>query len=134
MAFAQHSNGYVLAGAGSLDSKLIGHAAVGGEYVFGKGVGLGAEIGLIVGHSSFAAFSINGYYHLPNSSIERKLDPFITGGYTAAADLFSSSNIGNVGLGLNYWFHRHLGVRAEFRDFVSSGGQAPVFRGGIAFH
>ena len=67
-AFAQHSNGYVLAGVGSLDSRLISYAAVGGEYVFRKGVGLGTEIALLVGHNSFAAFSINGYYHIPNSS------------------------------------------------------------------
>jgi hypothetical protein len=134
MTLAQYSNGYVLAGAGSLDSKLISHAAVGGEYVFGKGIGLGAEIGLIAGHSSFVAFSVNGYYHFLNSGSDRKLDPFITGGYTAASDIFSSSSLGNVGVGLNYWFHRHFGVRAEFRDFVSGGGQAPIFRGGIAFH
>jgi hypothetical protein len=133
-ALAQNSNGYLLAGAGSVDSKLIGHAAVGGEKVFKKGIGVGAEIGLITGHSSFAVFSVNGYYHIPNSTIDRKLDPFITGGYTGATNVVSAgSNLGNVGVGLNYWFRRHFGVRAEFRDFVSGGDQVPVFRGGITF-
>ena len=99
-----------------------------------KGFGLGAELGLIAGHTSFAEISINGYYHIPNSSIDRKPDPFLTGGYTFANDLLSSANIGNVGAGVNYWFNRHLGVRAEFRDFVSGSGQVPIFRGGITFH
>jgi hypothetical protein len=129
----QSSNGYALAGAGSLNSKLFSHAAVGGEKVFGKGIGLGGEIGLIAGHDSFAAFSVNGYYHIPNSTIDRKVDLFVTGGYTAASRLFSASNTGNAGVGLTYWFHRHFGLRAEFRDFVGGDGQVPVFRGGIAF-
>ncbi|MBZ5626015.1 MAG: hypothetical protein LAQ69_46100 [Acidobacteriia bacterium] len=132
-AFGQNWHGYVVAGAGSLDRKLISHAAVGGEVLFGKGFGAGAEIGVIAGHTSFAAFSVNGYYHIANPNNNRKLDSFITGGYTEAADLFSTAHIGNVGAGLNYWFVRHFGVRAEFRDFVSGGGQAPVFRGGITF-
>jgi hypothetical protein len=133
VALAQSSNGYVLAGAGSLDHKLFSHAAVGGELILGKGFGVGGEIGVIAGHDSFAEFSINGYYHILHSAIPRKVDIFITGGYTAASRLFSSTNIGNAGMGLNYWFHRHLGVRAEFRDFAGGNGQIPVFRGGIAF-
>ena len=132
-AFGQNWHAYIVAGAGSLDSKLISHAAMGGEVLFGKGFGAGAEIGVIAGHTSFAAFSANGYYHISNPNNQRKLDSFITGGYTGAADLFSTAHIGNVGGGLHYWLVRHFGLRAEFRDFVSGGGQTPVFRGGIAF-
>jgi hypothetical protein len=133
IALAQSSNGYLIAGAGSLDHKLISHGALGGELVIGQGFGVGGEIGVVAGHYSFAAFSINGYYHLLHSALPRKLDVFITGGYTAESRLFGFANIGNAGLGLNYWFHRHLGVRAEFRDFVTGDGQAAVFRGGIEF-
>ena len=132
-ALGQNWHGYVVAGAGSLDSKLISHAAIGGEVLFGKGLGAGAEIGVIAGHTSIAVFSVNGYYHISNPDNRRKLDPFITGGYTAGSDLFSTSHIGNAGAGLHYWFGRHFGVRAEFRDFVSGRFQAPVFRGGLAF-
>ena len=117
-----------------MDSKVYSHAAVGGEKIFGKGLGLGGEIGVIAGHDSFAAFSINGYYHFPVTAASRKLDPFVTGGYTAASQVFSNGNLGNVGIGLTYWFHRHFGVRAEFRDFVDGRAQFPVFRAGIAFH
>ena len=137
-AIGQTGNGYVVAGAGSLDSKLVSHAAVGGEIIFGKGIGAGVEIGAIAGHSSFGEFSLNGYYQLVNPDKDRKLDPFITGGLTLGLTvaLFGSNStttMGNVGAGLNYWFSRHLGLRAEFRDLVNSGGQAPLFRGGISF-
>ena len=132
-ARGQSSNGYVVGGGGSLNSKFVSHAAIGGEKVFSKGIGVGAELGAVAGHSSFAAISFNGYYHIPNSTTDRQFDPFITGGYSALANILSSGNAGNAGAGLNYWFHRHFGLRAEFRDIVGSRNHVPLFRGGIAF-
>ena len=49
IANAQSSNGYVVGGAGSYNSKLIGQAAIGGEKVFGKGFGAGGELGFVGG-------------------------------------------------------------------------------------
>jgi hypothetical protein len=143
VATAQSSNGYMIGGVGSYSSKLISQAAIGGEMFFGKGVGAGAELGFIAGHNSFGFLSVNGYYHLAHNGATRKLDPFLTGGYTLAFDplvLFgsrSASNGANLGAGLNYWFLHHLGVRAEFRDILIPGNSPSPsswgIRGGIAF-
>src|ERR1019366_1210151 len=83
-ATAQSSNGYLIGGVGSYSSKLISQAAIGGEMVFGKGIGAGGELGFIAGHDSFGFLSLNGYYHLLHNGAKRKLDPFLTGGYTLA--------------------------------------------------
>jgi hypothetical protein len=143
VATAQSSNGYVIGGAGTYSSKLITQAAIGGEMVFGKGIGAGGELGFIAGHDSFGFLSLNGYYHLAHRGSAQKFDPFVTGGYTLAFDPLtvlggrSSSNGANIGGGLNYWFLRHLGVRAEFRDMVFPGRSPSAsswgIRAGIAF-
>jgi hypothetical protein len=133
----------MIGGVGSYASKLISQAAIGGEMVFGKGIGAGGELGFIAGHDSFGFLSLNAYYHVAHGGVSHKLDPFITGGYTLAFDPLvvfgtrSASNGANVGIGLNYWFLRHLGMRAEFRDIVIPGNSPGVsswgIRGGIAF-
>jgi hypothetical protein len=131
------SNGYLVAGAGARDQKLISEAAVGGEWVFGKGFGVGGEIGAVAGHESFGMFSANGYYHLAAASHQRKFDPFVTGGYTLGFSIFGGTGSAfNAGGGINFWLWRRLGLRAEFRDVVVHGNSSPnfaVFRGGILF-
>jgi hypothetical protein len=123
-----------MSGIGSRDEKLTSQAAVGGEGVFSKGIGVGGEIGAIFGHNSFAVFSLNGYYHVPVSSGDI-VDPFVTAGYTRATDLLGGANAFNGGAGLHYWFYKRLGLRAEVRDFTSSGlGHFWGFRLGFAFH
>ncbi len=142
-AAAQSSNGYAIAGAGTYASKLTTQAALGGEMVFGKGIGVGGDLGFIAGHDSFGFLSLNAYYHLAHHGAALKFDPFATGGYTLAFDPLlvfggrSSANGANIGVGLNYWFLRHAGVRAEFRDIVnpgrSPGASSWGIRAGIAF-
>jgi hypothetical protein len=137
IASAQSSNGYLVGGVGSYNSKLVSQAAIGGEKVFGKGIGAGGELGFVAGHTSFGFVSLNMYYHLAHNGAAQKLDPFVTGGFTSAFNLFGSATNGaNLGFGLHYWFLRHLGARAEFRDIVFP-GTSPAnvwgFRGGIAF-
>ncbi len=143
-ALALSSSGYFVAGVGSRNGKGASQAALGGEFVIRKVIGVGAEIGAIAGHHSFAAFSVNGSYHLPVSSLD-KVDPFVIGGYTRAAELLGSEgNAVNFGGGLLYWFYRRLGLRLEFRGFIQPGtnGSAQIdnglgriysFRAGIAF-
>jgi hypothetical protein len=121
---AQPSNVYVffapggLTGYGRTDMTL--HAGLGGEAIVGKGVGVGAELGA-VGPRQYLAdavglFSPNGYYHFVHGK-NVKVDPFVTGGYTL---LFRAGhvNLFNFGAGVNYWFHRRIGTRFEFRDHV----------------
>jgi hypothetical protein len=73
------------------------------------------------------------------------VDPFVTGGYTAAVGLLGfEGNAVNFGGGFLSWFHERLGLRLEFRGFIQPGttGSAQVknvpgrlysFRAGIAF-
>lgn len=79
-----------------------------------------------------------------NGGVARRLDPFVTGGYTLAFDPLAAafgsraaSNGANLGFGLNYWFLRHVGTRAEFREIVIPGSLPGItswgIRGGIAF-
>jgi hypothetical protein len=65
--------------------------------------------------------SVNVSYHFRSSTKNRKVEPFVTGGYT----FFYVSNIGfgpdsggNFGAGLNIWLSRHAALRLEIRDDV----------------
>jgi hypothetical protein len=143
VASAQRSNGYFFVAPGgssgrSTDATL--HIGGGGEIVLGKGIGLGAEIGALGPTKEFSdvfgVFSLNGYYHFSRSGQGRKLDPFVTGGYT----LFfrtGRANLANVGGGVNYWFHDRIGLRLEFRDQIRTPGGGTLHfwnvRAGIAF-
>jgi hypothetical protein len=128
------SNGYLVAGAGVRDAKAISEAAVGGEWVIGKGVGVGGEVGAVAGHETFGFLSANGYYHLTRQG---RFDPFVTAGYTLGFSVFGGAGSAfNAGGGINFWLWRRLGLRAEFRDIVAHGDPSPnfwVFRGGILF-
>lgn len=126
------SNGYLVAGAGARDGKAISEAAVGSEWVIGKGVGFGGEVGAVAGHETFGFVSVNGYYHLIHHG---KFDPFVTAGYTLGFSLFGATGSAfNAGGGINFWLWRRVGLRAEFRDVVVPGNSPPnfaIFRGGI---
>ena len=121
VATAQSWNGYGIGGVGSYSSKLITQAAIGGEMVFGKGIGAGGELGFIAGHNSFAFLSLNGYYHLAHNGATRKLDPFLTGGYTLAFDplvLFGSRSASN---GANISLVSTIGLCAILACVLNSG-------------
>ncbi len=137
IAAGQSANGYLTAGVGSGASSTIGEFAGGGEFVVAQTVGIGGELGVVTKHSSFGFFSLDGSVHLLRHAASGRFDPFVSGGYTRAFELFSGANGGNFGFGLNYWLTDRVGVRVELRDLVFSAG-APstnywVFRGGIAF-
>jgi hypothetical protein len=127
-AWAQWGNAYGFVGVGQSrccnDSYNAVYAGVGVEAKIYKRVGAGVEAGALspvtVFSSTLGLASVNGYYHLLAS--DRKLDPFITGGYST---LFRTGrfNGGNVGGGLNYWFVQHVGVRAEVRDHIFNPGR-----------
>lgn len=141
--WAQPSNGYVFFAPGGATccghTDMTLHFGVGGEAVLGKGVGVGAEIGAVGPRQYFSdgvvgLFSPNGYYHFVHGK-NVKVDPFVTGGYSL---LFRSghANLFNCGGGVNYWFHRKLGARFEFRDHVHWDGGAFHywgFRVGLSF-
>ena len=150
VAAGQSANGYLIVGGGSSTgagcctyqgNNGFAQYAAGGEFVAAQTIGFGAELGGVKKNNSFVFVSVDASFHLlRNASSARgtgKVDPFITGGYTHASDLFTTANGANFGVGLNYWLKRHFGVRAEFRDMVfpASGVTANFWaiRGGIAF-
>jgi hypothetical protein len=111
----------------------------GGEGILGKGIGIGAELGVLAqpryfGDSALGVVSLNPYYHFYRGD-RRQVDPFVTGGYTL---IFRSghANLANLGGGLHYWFRSRLGIRLEFRDHLNTSGTISHFwgfRAGLAF-
>ncbi len=136
---AAQSSVYFVGGGGTANNGGIGMFALGGEWVSRIGVGVGAEAGGITGSNVFGTGSINGSFHFKRFTSNPKLDPFVSGGYSWGFQLFDSQNGFNVGGGVNYWFLRHLAIRAEVRDFglnTTYSGMEHNFgvRAGIAIH
>lgn len=141
------ANGYVNAGGGATTGGLLfaspnpsttfTEGAGGGEVVIAQTLGLGGELGIVKRHSSFGFVSLDASFHFLRHAATGKADPFITGGYTKTSNGFSGANGVNFGAGLNYWFWRRFGVRAEFRDMVFTAGvpttNSWTIRGGIVF-
>ena len=144
LAFAQSSSqprgwGYLFVAPGGTSGSgatTTLQAGAGGEGLFYKGLGAGAELGHLTPTGSFAVgfgiFSANASYHFGGKG---KLVPFITGGYSLAFRGGTNSG-GNFGGGIHYWFNHHAALRAEFRDHVFSNGFPHFygFRIGVALH
>ena len=98
----------------------------GGEFLVDKGLGFGGELLRSTQSWEGGTFgtwigSVNVSYHFGSSTKKRKLEPFVTGGYT----FFYVSNIwfgpdsgGNFGAGLNIWLLHHTALRLEIRDDI----------------
>jgi hypothetical protein len=133
-----HGHGYAFFAPGGIgdSSTATGHVGVGGEGIFGNGLGIGAEIGYVKPINSrgdgIGLFSLNGAYHFKNAS---KVVPFVTGGYSG---FFREgyANGFNFGGGVNYWLKERVGLRFEFRDQVPGNtdlGHFYEFRFGVTF-
>jgi hypothetical protein len=106
----------------------------GGEYLLYKGLGVGADLGYQFARGSAGSgvglASVGGVYQFAGHA---KLVPFVTGGYGIA---FRSGhlNLYHFGGGVNYWFVRRLGLRAELREFRHRHGEYVLaLRVGLAF-
>jgi len=113
------------------------HFGIGGDVLVYKGLAPGAEIGYLAPVQSlgdgFGIFSANLSYYFARR--QRRLVPFVTGGYSLAFRSGTASG-GNFGGGVEYWLRDHVGLRFEFRDHVFS-SDSPHFYGfrfGVAFH
>jgi hypothetical protein len=142
-AAAQHTHGYVFAGAATIpgrsaftfwqgDYVTLGG---GGEGALGRRCTVGGEASALLSRQalygrSAGVFSVGPAFHfLPRG--ERKLDPFVNGGFA----LLAANGAGAMfyfGGGANYWFHRRIGLRFEFRDQVwtPEAGERIQFVGG----
>ena len=104
---------------------------LGGEARLAPLMTAGGEIGGISQDGAGILASGNVSVHIPAGS---HIDPFVTGGFSVGHKRETGLWV-NIGGGVNYWFQRRVGVRAEFRGYpggyhLSSFGE---FRLGIAF-
>jgi hypothetical protein len=102
--------GYVFFAPGSISPGGGGttfHVGGGGEGLFYKGLGAGAEIGYLSAWqykgSGVGLFSANGSYHFGARTPGRKVAPFVTAGYSLAFR-GGHANLANFGGGVHYWF------------------------------
>ena len=137
-----HSNGFLFVApgvaSGNGHTEAAWNAGVGGEGVFLRHFGLGAELGALrvggdVGNL-YGLVSLNGLAHFGASG---KTDPFVTMGYSSLFQITGQNSFINFGGGVNYWFAPRLGLKLEFLDHARSGSgltNLATFRFGIAFH
>ena len=131
--------GYVFGGAGGASgsgSTALFQVGGGGEGLFYKGLGMGAEVSYVApfreGGDGLGIFSTDIVYHFNRSS---KLVPFVNGGYSLGFRNRARSHGGNFGGGVQYWMKDHVGLRLEFRDhgFSSDSPHLYEFRVGLSF-
>ena len=118
--------------------RTMAHFGGGGEGLFYKGLGAGAEIGYVTSTGGlgrgYGLLSLNATHHFIKPGSSRKLVPFLTGGYSVAFSGFASHG-GNFGGGVQYWMKDNMALRLEFRDHIFSSDSPHLygFRVGIAF-
>jgi hypothetical protein len=90
---------------------------LGGEAAVLPHLTLGGELGGVHHGMTGLVASGNVGLHFRRGG-QSGYDPFITGGVTGVYGNGEAAVFTNVGGGSNYWFHRRVGVRAEFRGYV----------------
>ena len=135
-----NAHGY-FAGGSSMGDNNAGYAGGGGgfEAFVWKRVTVGGDVSVFRDNyytavGTFGHIGAQVGYHFASRDKTRGADPFVifgVGGYFPE----ESSAAVHGGGGLNYWFHRRIGVRFEFRVAGRPYGDNidGVFRAGIAF-
>ena len=132
--------GYVFIAPGMIDGEVATlHVGGGGEGLFYKILGVGAEIGYLgtireLGNG-IGVLSPNVSFHFTNATRSGKFAPFVTSGYSLLFGDGVASAV-NIGGGMNWWFKERVGLRLEIRDhLVVTGGVPHLFgvRIGLAF-
>jgi opacity protein-like surface antigen len=94
----------------------------GGEVLIQKGVGVGIELGY-AGDWSFSGTgsavgvgSLDATYHFFGNKSRRRVEPFLTGGYSLYYGERTTTQSGfNLGGGVNFWVIKHVAPRLEIR-------------------
>jgi hypothetical protein len=124
VASAQDTREYLFFAPGAVTGSDTVHAygaGAGGELLLGSHFGVGPELAAFVpgegkvSNGVVGIFSTNGYFHIGR---DKRFDPFATVGYSLVFRDFTT-NGGNFGVGMNYWFHQNLGLLVEGRDHVA---------------
>jgi hypothetical protein len=132
--------GYVFIAPGSFGGERTTlHVGGGGERLFHKILGVGAEVGYLGfiqnPGQGFGVLSPNVYFHFMNATKSGKFEPFVTSGYSLLFRDGAASAV-NIGGGMNWWFKERVGLRVEIRDHAVIAGGTPHFFGvriGLAF-
>jgi opacity protein-like surface antigen len=122
------------------------NAGFGGEFFVRKGLAVGPEFAYAGPDWSFstgAAVGVGSFdasYHFLGRKTRRRLEPFVTGGYSLYfGDRTVFQNGLNLGGGVNFWVAKHVALRLEIRDqdhinyFHSQFTRFVAFRVGMTF-
>ncbi len=133
--FASKSIGYPSVPAGGVN------AGFGGDLFLDKRWAVGAEAGYAnaSNYYSLGTGSIDLSCHFLGHQNRRKIDPFVTGGYSIYYGNRGANSGYNFGGGVNFWVAKHVASRLEIRDnghsepqFAGIGNFA-AFRAGVTF-
>jgi hypothetical protein len=142
-AEAQSSSGYVFFAPGGATEGGYTWAMLqtggGVDAHIAKGIGVNLELSALGPKDDMSeaagVFSAGGSYRFRRGP-ERRLEPFVAGGYSL---IFREghSNLYYFGGGASYWVSKKMGIRLEFRDQVSHVSAYNIhfwsFRIGVAF-
>lgn len=94
----------------------------GGELLFLKGGGVGVELGYagpdwsFDGGGAVGVGSLDASYHFFGNRSRRRVEPFVTGGYSLYFGQRTTFQSGyNLGGGVNIWVIKHAALRLEVR-------------------
>jgi hypothetical protein len=94
----------------------------GGEVFVYKGLGAGVEAGYAAPDFSFGRIgmgvaSFNASYHFFSKKNQKRIEPFVVGGYSFYYGERSTIQNGfNLGGGVNWWLAKHAALRLEICD------------------
>lgn len=139
-AAAQSSSGYLFVAPGGAKGGGGTQATVqfggGIDAILAKGVAVNLELGALgptdrFGDGVLGVFSPGAAYYFTRKA-ERRLEPFVNGGYTL---MFRNEreNLFYFGGGTNWWFSKRVGLRMEFRDQVSTHYRTAIHFWGLRF-
>jgi hypothetical protein len=113
--------GALIANGGGGGSTGALHLGGGFEIFAARNLTVGGEVGYIAPFRAFGdglgTFSANGSYHFYAGDSDRKVVPFVTGGYTMLFRGGTTSG-GNFGGGVTLWPKERFGIRLEARDHI----------------
>ncbi|MBI2684766.1 MAG: hypothetical protein HYX27_00505 [Acidobacteria bacterium] len=111
-------------------------AGLGADIFVYKGAAISPSAGYLfirgAPNIGLAVVTANGSYHFLRG--KSRIEPFVTVGYGALANLSGGQSMFNYGGGANFWFRKHIGFRAELLNFqTNSYRELTTIRLGVTF-
>lgn len=111
-AFTRWNGDFIHVGGGG-EGRITGRFALGGEF--------GVLMPITNQQNAITTFvgSVTPAFHFFDKDSRSRFDPFVNGGLSLLAGRGGAFAV-HYGGGMNYWLHRRIGLRAEFRDHLWS--------------